>query len=409
AILRRSGRSTLQPLAFAIAFGVFAAPYWVYLHDALGRWALTGRHLPAAIAPRAERSADVRGADAKARIERMLWQSDDEGYARSLYGLHPSGTRMASTYWGVWPEMPDSEATTSPMPPEVAAPPAPGSVAGAAHPEPGAAVREASAPPGAGGPAPQPDAMGARDPAPPRPWLFARALGIVVPAFVWPFIVIGGTARRRRDPVPEVVVAGPLMASGILIAGRVAIDPRTQLVLAPLLACYAARGMRIVGVGFDRRRLVRGVRPGIVTAAIACGVVGLLLLAGVQRLYSSVTRSSPHHILGAENRAVGEALREIVPPGQAIMSWDPSVALYAQRDWRVLPYASLPEILRYATAIGCEYVVLSRFYPAPPIVRQVPANHLVLRLPPSAAPAERWRVELTGRGEHFVLGRVVFD
>ncbi|HEX6940633.1 MAG TPA: glycosyltransferase family 39 protein, partial [Longimicrobiales bacterium] len=46
AILRRSGRSTLQPLAFAIAFGVFAAPYWVYLHDALGRWALTGRHLP---------------------------------------------------------------------------------------------------------------------------------------------------------------------------------------------------------------------------------------------------------------------------------------------------------------------------------------------------------------------------
>lgn len=316
---------------------------------------------------------------------------------------------MASTYWGVWPETPEPEATASPVPTDVPALSASGSVAGDAHSKPGAAVREPSAPPRAGGTGSQHEGLGPHDPAPARPWLYARALGIVVPAFVWPFIVIGAMARRRHGAVSEGVVAGPLLASGVLIAWWVAIDPRTQLVLAPLLAFYAARGMRTVGVGFDRRRLVRGAGPGVVTAAIAYGVVGLLFLADVQRLYSSVTRESPHHVLGAENRAVGEALREIVPPDQPIMSWDPSVAIYAQRDWRVLPYASLPEIFRYATAIGCEYVVLSRLYPSPPIVLQVPANHLVLRLPTSTGSADRWRVELTGRGERFVVGRVVFD
>src|SRR5690606_32707381 len=100
---------------------------------------------------------------------------------------------------------------------------------------------------------------------------------------------------------------------------------------------------------------------------------------------------------------------DVVPPGEPVMSWDPSVAIYAQRDWRVLPYASLPEIFRYATAIGCEYIVFSRFFPAPPIVRQVPANHLVIRLPRSAASMDRWRIELTEVGDRLVLGRVAFD
>ena len=409
AVVRTSIRSAVQPLLFAIAFGVCAAPYWVYLHDALGRWTLTGRHLPVAAVPRAESAQSVRGDGATERIERMLWQGDDEGYARILFSLDPSGTRMGSSYWGVWPETVEARATLSPIQTDRAALAGPGSAASIAYPQPGTVVSEPSVPPEAGDAASQGDASPSGDPAPARPWLYARALDVVVPVFVWPFIVVGLTTRRRRDPVAESVVVGPLIVSGILVAAWVAIDPRTQLMLAPLLAFYAARGIRILGIGFDRRRLLRGVRRGIVPAAIGCGVVGLLILADAHRLYSSVARGSPHHVLGAENRAVGEALRDIVPPGQPIMSWDPSVAIYAQRDWRVLPYASLPDILRYAMAIGCEYIVLSRYYPSPPIVREVPANHLVLRLPPSMGSAERWRIEVTSRDEHIVVGQVVFD
>jgi hypothetical protein len=91
------------------------------------------------------------------------------------------------------------------------------------------------------------------------------------------------------------------------------------------------------------------------------------------------------------------------------MSWDPSVALYAGRDWRVLPYGTFPEIARYAAAIGCEYVVLSRFYPAPEIMEQVRANFLVLHLPATEAAANRWNVELTGSAGDVVFGKVTAE
>lgn len=402
AAVRKPRTFALPPFVFAIAFAVCAAPYWIYLHDTLGRWTLSGRHVQLAATSRASQGGGARGTTATERIERMLWQSDDEEYARSLYGLHPSGTRLASGYWGIWPDSPDLGATTSPVP-EEPGDPARGDSDGPTpwDPVPGEPVPDDAA--SDAGPPSGPDRV------PTRLWLYFRALGVVVPAFVWPFVVIGGAARRRRRLADEAMVTGPLLASSVLIAGWVAIDPRTQLVIAPLLAFYAARGVRVLGTMFDRRRPVQGVRRGIVTAALACGVVGLMLLADVQRLYSSVTQGSPHHVLGAENRFVGEALRDVVPPGEPVMSWDPSVAIYAQRDWRVLPYASLPEIFRYATAIGCEYIVFSRFFPAPPIVRQVPANHLVIRLPRSAASMDRWRIELTEVGDRLVLGRVAFD
>jgi hypothetical protein len=247
------------------------------------------------------------------------------------------------------------------------------------------------------------------DVVPGRLIMYARALGIVAPGFIWPFILCGIMAHRRRRWGRELFIVLPLALASPLIAGAVAVDPRTQLFLAPLLAFYAARGIRFLGALFDSRIQWFPVRRGLVTATAALSVVTLLFAGNAHRLYASFHEGSPHHTIGFENRRIGEELREQVPVGNSIMSWDPSVALYAQRDWRVLPYGSLPEIVFYASAIGCEFVVLSRLYPAPSLVQQVPANHLLLHIPPSTSLDGDWRVELTGRGEHLVVGRVIAD
>jgi glycosyltransferase involved in cell wall biosynthesis len=58
------------------------------------------------------------------------------------------------------------------------------------------------------------------------------------------------------------------------------------------------------------------------------------------------------------------ALAGSLPPDAVVTSGHPAIALYAARDWRVLPGADLSAILRYADAAGSEWVVISRFYPA---------------------------------------------
>jgi hypothetical protein len=86
--------------ACALAFVAVSAPYWLYLHDALGRWAVTGRWVSVAPSSRAQARVQATGAN---RIEDMLWRGDDAAYVRSLYALDASGTRLANGYWGVQP------------------------------------------------------------------------------------------------------------------------------------------------------------------------------------------------------------------------------------------------------------------------------------------------------------------
>lgn len=396
AAIRPHLKSLVYPAVFALAFGLVATPYWLYLHDTLGRWTITGRHIEAPSVKRAVPlgSAGARGAGAS--IERMLWQGDQDDYARVLYGLHPSGVRMASTYWGV----PAGGVDSTVMVPASVVEPAVQSQSETAGSSPAASE---------GGADKELTEAKTAGVLPGRLMMYARALGIVAPAFIWPFILCGIMAHRRRGRGRELFIALPIALASPLIAGAVAVDPRTQLFLAPLLAFYAARGIRFLGVLFDIRIQWFPIRRGLVSTTLALGVVTLLLAGSAHRLYASIREGSPHHTIGFENRRIGEELRDQVPVGNPIMSWDPAIALYAQRDWRVLPYGSLPEIVRYASAIGCEFVVLSRLYPAPPLVQQVPANHLLLHIPPSTSLDGSWRVELTGRGERLVVGRVIAD
>src|SRR5690606_5170022 len=43
AVVSRNPARILRTLVMALTFAATAAPYWLYLHDVLGRWALSGR------------------------------------------------------------------------------------------------------------------------------------------------------------------------------------------------------------------------------------------------------------------------------------------------------------------------------------------------------------------------------
>src|SRR5204862_387476 len=52
-------------------------------------------------------------------------------------------------------------------------------------------------------------------------------------------------------------------------------------------------------------------------------------------------------------------------PANRIVSWHPAVAIWARRDWRVLPYAAMGPVVHYTRAQGARAVVFSTFDPSP--------------------------------------------
>jgi hypothetical protein len=389
----RTPRAALHVLALALAFGITAAPYWIYLHDALGRWTITGRGVqvtaPRRVSPRA---AGATPGSAAQGIERMLWEDDQRSYMYSLYSLDASATRLSSAYWGI----PDP--TPAPAAGNAAPPSAPTAAGGPAAPE------------AASAPLPETSSGEAPRPAPGRWSLYARALAIAVPWYLWPFIAFGmlGARRAWRD---ELLIAAPLLLTSVAIARVVAADPRTQLFVAPLAAYYAARGIRRLGVLADRawrRRAVRpaSVRRGFIGMATAAILVFILVATEARWVYLGLSLGSPHHLVGTANRRMGEALREIVPADEPVMSWHPAIALYARRDWRVLPYAAFDRVVRYANATGTEYLVISQYYPPQGLLGELPREHVVLHVPHGAAVAGGWQIELSGGSDTHVFGRV---
>ncbi|MGH7483890.1 MAG: ArnT family glycosyltransferase, partial [Longimicrobiales bacterium] len=283
----------VQFMVCAAAFVVLSAPYWLYLHDALGRWTITGRAVTAASG-----SSGQDGATPRNPIEQMLWQDDESRYVGTLYALNPGGTELENSYWGV-----QEERGTDAAPAVVRDSLARGAAAQDGR-------RGAVASPGeAAGAAEAPSPLG----------LYVHAMLTIVPWFIWPLVLVGLVAPGGRRPL-ELLVIGPLLGASVIIAIAVATDPRTQLVLAPLAALYAARGVTVTGSLVDRRTSI-GFRPGFVTAALASVLCVLLLGTSARRLYMSLAVGSPHHIVAAENERVGEALAGTIPPDQAVMSW----------------------------------------------------------------------------------------
>lgn len=382
-------RPLLLPLLMAAGFAGTALPYWMYLHDATGRWTLSGRGVsiptPAVVRGRDSESTGRRSTSDV--IEGMLWR-DVTGYVRRLYALDASGTALASSYWGV--------RSTAPGPPRRETPPDTGA------PPPTTSTSEADsvahAMPG--------DAEAAPDDAdlPGSLTLYLRALEVGTPFYVWPFVLLGLVLPGGRHLRRELLVAAPLVATSALVAVLVATDPRTQLFLVPLLLFYAARGLLRTGDLLEGPARARGVRKGFVRALLVAAVILLFVGTHARRLQLSLTLGSPHHVVGEANHRVGEVLGELVPPDEAVMSWHPALALFAGRDWRVLPLAGILDLVRYSRAVETEYVVLSVFYP-PRILEEEPANYLILRIPASEDPPSRnLQIDIEQRGEGWALG-----
>lgn len=368
----RSPRRLSGAALMGVGFLIFAIPYWSYIHDVSGQWSITGRGVAL---PAVSTGAGAARSDAARTVERMLWE-DDEAYRERLYGLDATGLRLRSSYWGVPQQAPGGTTgtTTNPGPRQAAAP--------AQN-----ATRQTS------GPAP-----GA---------LYIRSMGQILPLLLWLFVFLGairprapGTARR------EVPVAGALIGTSIAIAAVVAVDPRTQLFLVPLLALYAARGFAFVEETVQERLPESELRPGFAELVLVAVAVVWLLGINARRLQLSLSLGSPHHIVAEQNRAVAEELDALLDSDGPVASWHPAIAVYADRDWRVLPYAELPGIIRYLHAAGADALVLSAYYPPDLGVEDLGTRYLVLPVPDTEGQRRDWRLRVLQGDTIRALGRL---
>lgn len=361
-------------LAGVVAAGV-AAPYVVHLHDVLGRWTLSGRAVRWTPPTAAGGSAGGEAGREVDAITRLVWRGDQVDYIYDNYTLDASGRQIRSAYWGVLPE-----------------PRAGGEPEWNRLPPPDQAVR----------PPPDPEAYT-------LPKLYLRTLGIVFPPPLWPLVLLGlfWPRRGRRRRLGELVGFAPVWLASAAVAVGIYVDPRNHLILAPTLAFYAAAGVvGIAGIVGGRTRAVGRRFLGRVATG---GVAAVLLFIVLRWAYLAWVVGSPHHLVARENRAVGRVVAERTDPATTVMSWHPGIALYARRDWRVLPYEPLPQVVRYGAARGIDVAILSAYYPGPMDIENLPKRYLVLRLPADTAVRARWRIEWEGEAEHALLGRLAPD
>lgn len=377
-------RALVAPVLLGASFVALASPYWIYLHDATGRWQLTGRSVE--IGPRpVDRDP---GASPAETIERMLWDDEEGDYLANLYSLDSTGLRLLSPYWGVQPEVQSEVGPSSDA--------------------------DRSEPPSS-----SVEVAGTEGDAPSRPFLtrYGRALGAVLPLYLVPFVLLGLAGPRRSRPggpdhrrpmIQEILVAGPIVVTSVVVAAVVAADPRTQLLVVPLASYYAARGARLTGLLADGIIRGRTLRRGFTGGMVVVTLMALLVGTDVRRLFLSVTVGSPQHVLGSGKRVVGDALRSSLPEAEPVMSWHPAIAVHADRRWCVLPYAEAVDIVRYARARGCGTLVVSAFHPAPWPVVDLGFEYVILELP-DADGAENPPTtigELEDRGR-YAVGRLV--
>ena len=368
ALRARRPRRAWTVAALVVGFVLVATPYWVHLRVVTGEWRLSGRGVRVAELLHGAATRDAAVSGSTALIEEAL-AGDEASYTRRLYALHPSGVRMGSDYWGVYP----SAGAPSPVaPPTIAA----------------GGPREA--------PPPAPSVSRARR--------YVQALAQVVPWMLWPLLLIGlwPGAYPARDRSAWILV-GVVAATSLLIARFVAVDARTQLIVAPLAMVYVSLGIARVATWGGRLRQVRAsVLSGLLLASclIAMGWVH------ATRLTLSLTVGSPHHTVGAQNRQVAALLRRRGDGALGpVASGHPAIALFADRDWRPVPQAALPDIVRYASAAGATTVVLSSYYLPFKGQEFLGARYLLIDLPRAPLPAA-WSLTMTRRDSLVSTGQV---
>jgi len=373
--LAARGRLALWPRAVAalLVGGAVAAPYLVYLHAEMGRWGLSGR-VQAAVAegapgapsptPRLGSGSDV--------LRDFIWGGNQEPFLRAVYSLDASGTRMASQYWGV------PRRSRAALPAGVEREPA--------------RSRPDAAPP---------DTQDVRAPGsgPEVGSTLARAIGVVVP--IW-FIVVALYGLSRAKPVGDAVLwLSPMLLASVGSAVLAYAEPRALLLLAPA-ACILAAG----ACGPPRAWLERRSGSARFGTLVPAAVALVLAVPTARDVARSWTQQTPLQQIASARRGVGERLGRNLPPDGRIVSLNPAVAIWAHRDWRVLPYDDLDRIVSYAQAQGAGTIVFSTFDPFSPLRDQPTAFTAVLLEPEARVSGAQLRLEPVESTPLLFVGRL---
>ena len=198
------------------------------------------------------------------------------------------------------------------------------------------------------------------------PWWF---LALAVAGALW-----GGVPR------PALAWSLPALAATLGPAALAYAEPRALLLLVPVACVFAARAVvRIGEVAAGNPAFARS------PAVAALAVTVLLLVPTARDLARAWGQQLPLQRAAAARRAVGERLASRLGPESVVVSWHPALALFARREWRVLPYDSFERIVGYARVQGADAIVFSTFEPSP--LRDAPRAFTVVLLEGRAAPA----------------------
>jgi hypothetical protein len=225
-----------------------------------------------------------------------------------------------------------------------------------------------------------------------------RGLNIVVPWWFALLALFG--AWRIAARLEAAVWLGAGVVTALVPALLAYTEPRALLIIAPIACVLAAGGAVMLGEMLERRA-GRGTTWGVVPALVGA----ILVLPTLHDVTRSWNQDTPLQQLASARRAVGEYLGAHLPADARIVSWHPAIALYARRDWRVLPYASFGRIARYAQAQSAAIVVMSRFEPSP--LRNPPRAFTAILLDAaSRPPGDEVRLDQVDQTPLLFVGRL---
>jgi Dolichyl-phosphate-mannose-protein mannosyltransferase len=132
------------------------------------------------------------------------------------------------------------------------------------------------------------------------------------------------------------------------------VEQRYMIPLLPFVLIWAGLGVAVVVEGLQRARTPRVLfhRSIPVRALAHTAVVAVLLLP----YFGFLIRP---YDMGAEQKVVGQWMRQHIGTDAKIMERTHVVAFYADGIPFDLPYASLQQVLKYGARIGAEYLVVS--------------------------------------------------
>jgi len=303
-------------IAAAVCMTAAYAPFLIHVRAASGRWSLGAKLAN------------------NARIREAMWEwavhDRPLAFARIHYALDESGERMSDPYWGVTDRDEAGEAGSG------------GVVTGLAL------IRSAE-----------------------KRWapvwlkaLFGGACSIV-PWYLAVIIALGvlwppWNAVRLR----WWMFAAAALLSSLLIGAALFVFARHLVVLAPLFAVAAGKGLEslanVGGAVFARLAPQGAGASDAAGAALSGAVLALMLVHGVEINLAGNRPAGVDNALGnqAAEREYARRLGEVLPDGSTLMCLKPWMAVRGGFRWRVPPIAPPGRIVKYATANAVDFVLL---------------------------------------------------